>query len=119
MDHTSNIFQKALAVIKASGAQYRIVMPDGTHYGTLPYTAPQPEKKRRNLRHPYGALKGHYFPYVKDLQPGGYVEVPWGAFLPGPLMSAISAWGCHLWGTGKIITAINRDKKCIEVMRSE
>ena len=53
------------------------------------------------------------------MQPGGFVEVPWGSFLPGPLMSGISAWGCHTWGNGKIVTAINRDKKCIEVMRAE
>jgi hypothetical protein len=117
MDHTSTIFQKALAVVAASGAQYRIIMPDGTHYGTLPYEQPKPERTKRKLRHPYGALKAYYLPYVKDLQPGGFAEVPWGSFLPGPLTSAISAYFCHSIGNGKVITSINRGKKCIEVAR--
>lgn len=117
MDHNSSLFQKALATIKASGAQFRIILPDGTQYGNLEVRGPKP--KKRNLKHPYGALKAHYFPFVKDLQPGGFVEVPWGAFLPGPLMSGISAWGCHTWGNGKITVAVNRDRKCIEVLRAD
>ena len=119
MDTTSIIFQKALAVIKASGAQYRIVMPSGEQFGDLPIAEPKPEKVRRKLRHPYGALKAHYLPYVKDIQPGQCIDVPCGPFLPGPLMSGISAWGCHEWGNGKIVVATNRAKKCIEVMRVE
>jgi hypothetical protein len=117
MDSKSSLFLKALAVIDACGAQYRIIMPDGTHHGTLPYATPQPEKKKRQLRHPYGALKAHYMPYVGDIQPGECRDVPWGAFLPGPLMSGISAWGCHEWGNGKVMVATNKTKKCIEVLR--
>ena len=119
MDSTSVIFQKALAVIKASGAEFRIILPSGEQFGTLAVAAPQPEKKRRKLRHPYGALKAHYMPFVGDIKPNECRDVPWGAFLPGPLMSGISAWGCHEWGNGKIVVATNKAKKCIEVMRVE
>lgn len=119
MDTNSIIFQKALAVIKASGAQYRIVMPSGEQFGDLPIAAPEPERKRRKLRHPYGVLKAHYLPYVKDIQPGQCIDVPCGPFLPGPLMSGISAHFCHTLGNGKVMVAGNKDKKCVEVLRVE
>lgn len=119
MDQHSTIFKKALAALDAAGAQYRIIMPDGTHFGTLPYAQPQPERKRRNLRHPYGALKAHYLPYLKDIQPGQCIDVPCGPFLPGPLMSGISAHFCHTLGNGKVTVAGNKERKCIEVLRVE
>lgn len=115
---SSSIFQKALQVIKQSGAKFRIIMPSGEQFGDLPVVT-EPEKKKRQLRHPYGALKQHYLPYIKELQPGGYAEVPFGAFLGGPLSSAISAHGCHVWGNGQMIVSVNKDKKVVEVMRGE
>jgi hypothetical protein len=119
MDTDSIIFKKALAVIKASGAKFRIVMPSGEQFGDLPIAAPEPERKRRKLRHPYGVLRAYYLPFVKDIQPGQVIDVPFGNFLPGPLMSGISAHFCHSLGNGKVTTAINRDRKVIEVLRVE
>ena len=114
----SGIFQKALSVIRQSGAKFRIIMPTGEQFGDLPVVT-EPERKKRKLRHPYGALKAYYLPYLKDLEPGGYVEVPWGAFLGGPLSSAISAHGCHEWGNGQVVVSVNKTKKVVEVMRGD
>jgi hypothetical protein len=119
MDTNSIIFLKALAVIKASGAKFRIIMPSGEQFGDLPVAAPEPERKRRKLRHPYGVLKAYYLPFVQDIQPGQCIDVPYGMFLPGPLMSGISAHFCHLLGNGKVMVASNKDKKCVEVLRVE
>lgn len=119
MDQSSVLFKKALAALDASGAKYRIIMPDGTHYGTLPYSEPKPEKSKRKLRHPYGALKAHYLPYVGEIQPGQCIDVPCGPFLPGPLMSGISAHFCHVLGNGKVTVAGNKDRNCVEVLRVE
>jgi len=119
MDNNSVMLKKALATLNASGAQYRIIMPDGTHYGTLPYAEPKPERRKRQLRHPYGVMRAYYLPIVGDIQVDQCIDVPFGNFLPGPLSSGISAHFCHSLGKGKVTVAINRDKKCVEVLRVE
>ena len=121
MDQNSATFKKALAAINASGAQYRIIMPDGTHFGTLPYAEPKPERKGRRgpLKHPYGTLRTYYTPFVKDIQPNQCIEVPCGPFLIGELAGAISSYFCATLGNGKVTVARNRKKNCVEVLRIE
>lgn len=120
MDQNSTLFKKALAALDASGAQYRIIMPDGTHFGTLPYAEPKPEKvKRRSLKHPYGTLRSHYLPFVENIKPGECIDVPCGPFLLADLQGAISSHFCTKLGNGKVTVARNRDRKCVEVLRVE
>jgi hypothetical protein len=118
MDQTSNLFKKALMTLDATGAQYRIIMPDGTHYGTLPYVEPKPEKaKRRSLKHPYGTLRKHYLPFLENIQPGECREVPCGPFLVADLAGAISSYFCATIGNGAAVVARNNEKKLVEVLR--
>jgi hypothetical protein len=120
MDQNSTLFKKALNIINASGAQYRIIMPDGTHFGTLPYAEPKPEKApRRKLKHPYGALRAHYLPFVADIKPGECIDVPCGPFTVADMQGAISSYFCAKLGNGKVTVARNRERKCVEVLRVE
>lgn len=119
MDHNSVLFKKALATLDAAGAQYRIIMPDGTSMGTLQVVAAEPPKKRRKLTHPYGTLKKHYLPFCGDIQPGQCIDVPCGPFMPLQLVSAISAHFCHVLGNGKVTVAQNKERGVIEVLRVE
>lgn len=120
MDHTNRLFKKALATLDAAGAQYRIIMPDGNSFGTLPYSEPKPEKaKRRSLKHPYGALRTYYLPFVEGIKPNQCVEVPRGPFLVADLAGAISSYFCTKLGNGKVTVARNHKKGVVEVLRVE
>lgn len=120
MDQHSTLFKRALATLDASGAQYRIIMPDGTHFGTLPYAEPKPEKaKRRSLKHPYGTLRTYYLPFVENIKPNECIEVPGGPFLIADLAGAISSYFCTKLGNGKVTVARNNKKGVVEVLRVE
>ena len=116
----SVIFERSLAALKATGAKYIVVMPDGTTYsqGDLKLEIPKPEKKRkRGLEHPIGTITKHYMPYINELQPGEMVEIPYDKFRPEVLVSGISSRAVGMWGKGSTMTAQNPAKKVVEVLR--
>ena len=112
----SALFQRALAILKAAGAQYRIVLPTGEAFGELPVAPP---KAKRQRRHQYGALREHIRPALSTLeQPGAYAEVPFGPFTGRALACAVSAAGLARWGKGSITVAQNNERKVVEVLRA-
>ena len=114
----SVILERSLAALKATGAKYIIVMPDGTTHsqGDLKLAGPE-RRKRRNSEHPHGAISAYYLPLIKDMLPGQMVEVPYDKFRPEILVSGISSRAVGMWGRHSTITANNPAKKIIEVLR--
>ena len=105
----------ALNIMTALGATYTITLPDGTKHSNAP-EVPVNEYGRKVLDgRKYGDLAAHYRPFIDDLKPSEFVEVPFNGFKPSKLGSVISAWGCQRWGKGSLITAAN--KTGIEVLR--
>lgn len=117
----SVILERSLAALKATGAKYIVVMPDGTTHtqGDLKLAGPEKEKRRRKrgIEHPIGAISAYYLPLIKDMQPGQIVEVPYDRFRPEVLVSGISSRAVEMWGKSSAVTARNPEKKVIEVLR--
>jgi len=107
---------RALKLLDALNCAYVIKTPDGEYIVKGDVSLPSaPERKRKAPRMSFVNL---YKDHMEQLDSGSYVEVP----IPdgvdgGRLLSVISAHGCNRFGRGNVITALNRDKKVVEVAR--
>lgn len=110
----SAIFKRALAALDAAGAKYKIVLPTGESFGDLELEKP---KRGRRQIHPYGQIRDFLKPYIGELEPGGFTEVPFGPYLGHELTKRVSAYGCTKWGKGKVIVSTNKDRGVVEVLR--
>jgi len=110
------LFDRAIAILKAMPViQFVVVLPDGTEIrqGNLQLL----KRKRRNSKYPPGTVSTHYKPHLATLKPGILVDISFDKFEPETLRSSISAYCVQNWGKGSFMTAINRSKQCIEVLR--
>ena len=117
----SVILERSLAALKATGAKFIIVMPDGTTHSQGDLKLAEPEKgkpkRKRGAEHPIGAISAYYLPLIQNMQPGQLVEVPYDKFRPEVLVSGISSRAVGMWGKNSAVTARNPEKKVIEVLR--
>jgi hypothetical protein len=113
----SVILERSLAALKATGAKFVIIMPDGTVHqqGDLELAAKKRNKRPRLF--PHGSITKHYMPYINDLEPGQMTKVPIAHFPPNVLVSGISSRAVDWWGRGSTITARNEKENVIEVLR--
>lgn len=114
----SIILERSLAALKATGAKYIVVMPDGTTHtqGDLKLAGPE-RRKRKKSEHPHGTISAYYLPLIKDMQPGQIVEIAYDKFGPEVLVSGISSRAVEMWGKNSAVTARNPEKKVVEVLR--
>ena len=110
-------FDRAINTLTGLKAQYKIILPDGTEYGTLQVLPEAVPRKRAPSAHPSGTLTGHFLPYIKDMPPGGAAKVPFAEFKPENLRGSMAAWCNKHWGTGASITTIDRVGKFVEIVR--
>lgn len=103
--------QKALAWLNASGAMYKVIMPDGAEYGTLVAKPPKPEKerKRRPMAFPKGEMIGYWMPFIKDLKNGDVAIIPKDKYDIESLRAAITSWALRNWGPDSVISAKRGD----------
>lgn len=110
------MMMKALTMLNAHGARYRIELPDGTVHGDL--ALPQPEApKRRPMKHPYGTMTAYVRPLMQHLAVGELVIVPCNGFTPHDVQNACGNCGSALWGKGSVTTAQNAQANTVEVLR--
>lgn len=114
----SVILDRLMAALKATGAKYIIVMPDGTTHsqGDLKLVE-EKQRKRRKSPFPRGAISAYYMPYIEGMLPGQLVEIPYDTFPPETIISGVSSRAVDMWGRGSTMTCRNTDKKVIEVLR--
>jgi hypothetical protein len=114
----SIILERSLVALKATGAKFIVVMPDGTTHsqGDLKLAGPE-RRKRSRSEHPHGSISAYYLPLIQNMQPGQMVEVPYDKFSPKVLVSGISSRAVDMWGRHSTITAQNSVKKVVEVLR--
>ena len=102
----------ALALLKASGAKYKVITEDGQEYGELEVAAPRKVSAktgkplaRRKYRHTKGEMRAYYLPFLEKCGVGEEVTVPYGHFSSPEdktsLRGAICGYCSHYWGTGK------------------
>lgn len=107
---------RALALLKSINAQFKIITPEGEEHGELEVVIP---KERRRTRGPYeyGALTRYVAPLLEKVQTADAVEIPFGEFDGERLRGAVSAYAVSLWGKGSAITAVNKERSVVELLR--
>lgn len=105
-----------LTVLNKAGAQYKIILDDGTEYGELEVQTKKVMKRRSSLL-PKGTLSNHYVPYVENLQAGEVISIPLDGFEVEPLRSSFSSWAHAHWGGSGATTMLNKKTNHLEVLR--
>lgn len=108
--------ERAITMLNAANAQFKIITQDGSEFGTLEVKEIK-ERKRKPNKYPYGTLKAYFIGYVDGLQPKDAIAIPFGRFEPEELRGPICAWCCTHWGKGSINTVINKELRQIEILR--
>lgn len=104
--------KKALALLKAANAMYRIIEEDGSEYTNI-----VEKKKTRTYQYPKGALTSYLRPHVENMEMGELIEIPVGEFNLHSLQSAVTGWFCNNKGNGSCMSSVNKDKNVVEVIR--
>ena len=108
---------RMLTILDANNIHYRIEMPNGAVHDTLPKKAVAPKRKRRGDRM-WGELTSYVTPFLKEVQIGGLVEIPFGPYTVKEMRSSVTANASNLWGNDSYVSSTNEDKRAIEVLRT-
>lgn len=116
MSHATQVaIDRALALLNAVKARYKIICEDGTEHGDLEVV--QPKAKRKKGPYEYGALRTYFTPLIKDMKVGDCRQVPFDRFDATRLRGAVSGWAVHHWGNGSNITTVDRTNGVVEILR--
>jgi hypothetical protein len=114
-----SIQQKALNQLLTGlqnlGCSYVIIDKDGADYTYG--DAFKKGRKKKSFKYPYGSIRDHYYPWIKDLAPGDAVEIPAKDFAIEDIQAGVSAKAANIWGPGTFVTSMNRDNSTVEVLR--
>jgi hypothetical protein len=111
------MMMKALTMLNAHGARYRIELPDGTVHGDLVLLPATPPRKKRPLMYPMGTLKNYVQPFLQNLAVGEIAVVPCDIYTVGAIQAACLNFTLPLWGKGSTTTAQNKQNRTVEVLR--
>lgn len=97
--------KRALAMLQAAGAKYKVIETDGTEHGELT-VAPPVKPRTRTIREPMGTKLAAFGPYVKSMKPGDSVLIPWCGYddteeRKEEFYRCITAWCSHNWGRSR------------------
>lgn len=116
-----NGVEKLLNVLNAMGAQYKIILPDGTAYGELEVK----ERKQRKIvsknepgnRYMRGETMAYYKPFLVNLPVGDGVAIPFDRFHPPTLSQNVNSYAHSMWGSGNYSAVRNDNNKTVDVLR--
>jgi hypothetical protein len=110
---------KLIKALDGAGANYKIILPDGTEYGELetkPVKATKPKGSRASP-YPRGELHNYVQPFLADMAAGDVMVIPYDKY-PGPLLAArCYSAGFDSWGKGNVMGRRNDKTKTVEIMR--
>lgn len=108
--------QNAVRMLEASGAQFKVISPDGTEYGVLKVESPR--KKKMNPDREYGELRAYYDRFIDYNAPVGTVlQVPHNPkYKPEEIRGGLCAKLTTRWGKGTYTTAVAKNGT-VEIMR--
>lgn len=115
MDIKELAISRAIAMLNAADAKYKIVMPDGREFGELEVKPPRIRK--RSYRYPPGEMSAYWRPLVKDFEVGTVLSIPFGKFDGVHLRGTMSGYFTTTYGKGAVMTSINHETKTIECLR--
>jgi len=116
MQTTSNALSRAIVLLHASKAQYKIIAADGAEYGDL-VVATEPAKKRgytRNTEFAHGERAAYARAYMEGMKIGDTVTVPYGPY-GKVLANNVAAIAQQMWGKQSYITSAVADG--IEILK--
>lgn len=102
--------EKAIALLDASGSEYKIVAPDGKSYGALKVAL---KKKKKQAHFGYGVFAHLYRPLVDNIKVGEIAEIPYAllesddAKMKAGFRSSVSAYLSTKWGAGSYTSTNN------------
>lgn len=107
---------KAVELLKASGAKFKVISPNGDEFGELEVQA----KKSKTFRFAHGELANHYKPLLENLKVGEVATFK----NPDPnkydiedFRSSACSWISKEWGLGAHTSTIDRDFDTLEILR--
>ena len=119
LDIQKTAIARLINALEGAKASYKIILPDGTEYGTLE-TKPVKVKKPKGSRaspYPRGELAGYIMPFLEGMAAGDVVVTPYSEY-PGSLLAArCYSAGFDLWGKGNCMGSRNDKTRNIEIMR--
>lgn len=109
--------EKAIALLTASGAQYKVIFADGTEYGDLEVVN---KKHKRKVTLPYGTLQNLYKSRVEETEIGGVIQLQIADAVAlgsnaNSLRSAATAYASSKWGNNSYMSTIT--DKYVEILR--
>lgn len=107
--HTIAI-EKALRLLEASGASFHVKLDD-KEWGS----AIEAKRAKKVFKHPFGAVTAQIKPYIKNVEVGQAVTVPFGNIDGDSICATITAYLSTHWGKGSYIS--QRTKDGVEVLR--
>mgnify|MGYP003654386912 CR=1 FL=1 len=109
--------ERAVKLLNATGAKYKVIAPDGTEYGTLVAVDPAKVRTRRPLTLPLGSISNHVRPHIERLKVGEVAEIPplKGASLDS-LRSTAASMAAHMWGPDAHHTTVTHNN--VELLRA-
>jgi hypothetical protein len=115
-----DIQKKALfslvAMLQKSGAQFKIILDDGTEYGELEVQVKKICTRKPSLL-PRGTLTTFFTPYVSALEVGDVSAIPLSGLDGESLRSSLSSWIHAHWGASGGTTILNKTTNSLEVLR--
>jgi len=119
LDIQKTAIARLIKALDGAEASYKIILPDGTEYGTLE-TKPVKVKKPKGSRaspYPRGELHNYVQPFLADMAAGDVMVIPYDKY-PGPLLAArCYSAGFDAWGKGNCMGSRNDKTKTVEIMR--
>ena len=114
--------EKLVNIVSAMpGAQYRIILGDGTSYGELEVKEPKKlrPKSTNGAGHRYarGETLAYYKPFLEPIKVGGVVFVPFDRFHPPTLAQNVNSYAHSMWGTGNYRAVRDDTLRVVKVQR--
>lgn len=117
LDVRTVALNRAIQYLDSLGAQYKIILQDGSEYGKL--EAAVPKATRAPSRYPRGFVREHCRSVMSVMQKGDVVEVPLGDFDLDSIQNGACSLASDLWGNGSVITHKKELANCVEVLRTK
>ena len=107
---------RAIEMLTASGAQFKVISPDGTEFGELEVV--QHADKKKVFKYKHGTLRDIYLPSLLCLNAGevAQIKVPEDIGLED-VRGAACAWMSTNWGKETYTSGVDKMFHTVEVLR--
>ena len=118
LDIQKTAIARLINALNGAGADYKIILPDGTEYGTLETKLVKVKKAAmRASPYPRGELSAYVRPFLVGTPVGGVASVPFGKYESTYLATCAYREAFGAWGKGNCMGTRNDKTQTVEIMR--